>query len=527
MYRIPKKLNSHYRALSVQRSHVLHTAQKQEGGALASQPVSHSFSSSLPGSRSASVKLEINGAQGKYQLESVVIQGLWRLNLSGITEIKSQKLTDLQRQENSLSFNKGEKSAALEFIFPMRLIQQTHVNFLLFITIFSVGFLISYKIVDVCASMHKKNNIPMPSIIFVFLFFLILFIPMLNINTDPKAIAENRRLANYKPLFVENKINNAFGSDFEKWFNDRFFVRSELISFHDRLQNTLLNSIENNKVLPGKDDWLFFKGDGSIANFQNIQKLSPSELERIAQYLSGINNWAKQHDKEFYYVILPDKNKIYGEFYPDKFEKIVPDNESRARQLIDYLAKNTEVKVIYLYDVMLNNKDKGLLYYKTDTHWGKLGAYYGYIHIMDTLLPSYPKNLAKSFTEYKQERGDLTRMTNNAPDDNSIYLKPNIDSQLDNPASESLTPPDRTGKREQIINRAPATDKNLFLMHDCFSLHLLPYLASSFADSDFVWRYNITFSDLDFIEKNSDVIILEQLERYIPVLSTLTFPEVQ
>ena len=97
----------------------------------------------------------------------------------------------------------------------------------------------------------------------------------------------------------------------------------------------------------------------------------------MAQYLSDVDDWATKNGKTFYYVIAPDKNKIYGENIVN-INKIRPDSEGRANQVVKYLKDNTTVKVIYPYEALMNNKDKGLLYYKKDTHWNYFGAYFLY-----------------------------------------------------------------------------------------------------------------------------------------------------
>ena len=40
-----------------------------------------------------------------------------------------------------------------------------------------------------------------------------------------------------------------------------------------------------------------------------------------------------------------------------------------------------------------------------------------------------------------------------------------------------------------------------------------------------MWTYDISEDDLDFLRENTDIIVLEVLERFIPKLKQCTFPE--
>ena len=215
-------------------------------------------------------------------------------------------------------------------------------------------------------------------------FGILLFVPMLHINQAEFSKREKRRLAVFPTLMTENGINAAYGKNFESWFDDRFFLRKQIIHLFDKYRYSL-SMDENPKALIGKDDWAFYKGDNSVSNYQNATLLSQDELEKITANLNDIQNFAKQNDQRFVLLIGPDKNKAYGEFFSEKYKKQRPDSESRTVQLLNYLKLHSDVRAVYPLDVIKANKDKGLLYYKDDTHWDDLGAYLAYKEMMQAV----------------------------------------------------------------------------------------------------------------------------------------------
>jgi hypothetical protein len=238
---------------------------------------------------------------------------------------------------------------------------------------------------------NRLLNNSLVEIIFTVIFFIVLFIPMSNINLDKESKYENRNLAKYQPFFKGNgKINYEWGKDFEEFFNDRFNNRDRIIAFYDSIKFR----VETSKVLKGKDGWLFYRGTTNpiqaIENYQNIAFVPEEELQEAATYLQSINDWCNKNNKKFYFFIAPDKHKIYEEYLPSYMRKIFPDSQSRTMQLIKYLQENTDVKVIYPADLLIEHKKDGyLLYWKTDSHWNELGAYWGYFALMQEISKDF------------------------------------------------------------------------------------------------------------------------------------------
>ncbi len=479
----------------------------------------------IPDSRIGQFSISISGEPSSYSLSNLELKGLWAYKYKNLKDASTTNIQNIEVNNSLITFETKDKISTIEFDLSPRLLQGFDLNILIFISIVALLYLVVNKAYIYIYELNKDNKNSLSSLVFVFTFFVLLFIPLLKINPEENSTVENRRLAEYKPLFNEkNEINNDFGTNFESWLNDRFFLRSELISIYSKLMIFITQSIENDDVLPGKENWLFYKGNNSIANFQNAILYSDNELEHIAKYLNNIAIWAEKHNKEFYYIIAPDKSKVYGEFYPDKYEKFRPDSESKPMQLLQYLKEHTQVKALYLYDAMHKNKDKGLLYYKNDTHWNPFGAYYGYEEIMKNV---FPKDKSLELTETIENQllqGDITLMGNNIPDDTEtfyqefIYEKNAILEEIEVQGSQNIS---------YYTNNMALNQQKIFVLRDSFSNSLAPYLAETFREADLLWKYNITSADLENIKQDYDAILLIQVERFVPKLLNINFPEVK
>ena len=87
-----------------------------------------------------------------------------------------------------------------------------------------------------------------------------LFLPMLHISDAKTSSQEKRVLATKPSIIIDNDINEKFGTQFNEWFNDRFFGRDTFIKIFDTISYSLKNIYQNDKALFIKDKgWMFQK----------------------------------------------------------------------------------------------------------------------------------------------------------------------------------------------------------------------------------------------------------------------------
>jgi len=356
------------------------------------------------------------------------------------------------------------------------------------------------------------------------IFCVLVILPMTKLSKAEKSEKENRMLAKYEPMFIDGKFNPSYFHKFSSYFNDRFYMRNELIRFYSSIVDQY-SMYGNDRVLKGEDGWLFGKDRNALDNFQNKILFTEYELENITKYLSDINNWAKKNGKTFYFVIVPDKNKIYGE-YISILTKIRGDSESRTNQLIRYLKNNTDVDVLYLYDVLKANKHKGLLYYKEDSHWNDYGAYIGYTEIINNISKKFSSVKPISFLNLLLTRDSchgLSYSILHNQHDTTMYLMPEIIQ------SQHMYGGETKYCRDTFFCTNQKKNLNVTIFRDSFTNGMVRYFCNTFNYVKYVkydWTYKITADDLiEMSENHTDIIILEIVERNLPMLVNLEFPE--
>ncbi len=102
-------------------------------------------------------------------------------------------------------------------------------------------------------------------------------------------------------------------------------------------------------------------------------------------------------------------------------------------------------------------------------------------------------------------------------DETTIYFNPKIDSTYSEKIEEG-------GERKGVKTDCPEKTLRAVFFRDSFTTALRKYVSNSFSHVDYNWRYNITESDLQSL-KEADVIVLAQVERYIPSLSNQKLPD--
>ena len=377
----------------------------------------------------------------------------------------------------------------------------------------TVYFMFAYKMVKYLAVFKIEQHHSRIDIVFLTCFFALLFIPMSDISTEESDMKENRTLQKYVPLIKEGKINDDFGKNFEAYFNDRFFGRRHLIKYYERLKIMLSPSEGNANIIIGKNDFLFSRMGNIVKSFQNAELYPDDFLRRVADYLQSINDFCQKNGKSFYFFIAPDKNKIYGENIK-YIRKIRPDSESRTFQLIDYLKKHTDVKVIYPYAEIMAVKTADpddLLYWKYDTHWSEKGAYIGYLALMKEINKDVdvPKVKIKSWEKYVKKDGDLARMLEGYPKVDTEYEKPLLFEQ------NFVCNRNELDVRNPMFCTNPKGKKRVVLFHDSFTINMQSFLAETFAKSSFFWRYPQKSLDIDWLLQNADIVILENVEKMV------------
>jgi len=270
-------------------------------------------------------------------------------------------------------------------------------SILLLISIFILSFLIAYKLTDYIADFKTVKHQSRIDIAFLLIFCILLCIPASNISKAKKSKAENRYLAKRAVLVKNSKINLNFGKEFNEWFNDRFYLRKQAIR-----TNTILVCMINSKnctngmVTFDKKHKLLYR-----KNFWGMEPIDADKEDVLRTYafnLNRFNDYCKRNNIGLYLLIVPRQADYFDFDMPDKRKY----EANPANEVISYLKTNTDANIVYPTQQMALANKETPVFFKTDHHWTKKGAYTGYSEVIKEIQKKYPD--VKLLDENKLEK---------------------------------------------------------------------------------------------------------------------------
>jgi len=391
-----------------------------------------------------------------------------------------------------------------------------YITFSCFIVVFLLSFLIIEKITTL-----TKNGMKIWNIIYLILVFLILTYPIKKIDNKEIDTKENRKLNKKSQLFLGTKINLNFGKETEDWLSDHFYKRELIIRKNSKLNEIIKNRIENDAAFLGKEDWIFYKGNNSILNYQNINLFSKEELNQIKDVLVSRKRYFDSKKAKYYTIIIPDKNKIYGDKYYPKYIKKM-NSIGRAKQLQLYL-ESLNIKglfIIYPYESLLHESEKTLTYWKNDTHWNTYGAYIGYLKLINEIKKDFP-----DIQEVKETDINISEAPFLGPDllkllsmdiEKGLEKYKNVLYKTVSLKKENFDYIKNDGKYgiNGIITKSNKKYKVL-VFRDSFTISMVPYISQTFGEVNYIWSHNLNEYEILINNYKPDIVIYESVERYI------------
>lgn len=319
----------------------------------------------------------------------------------------------------------------------------------------------------------------------------------------------------------ENRVLNAFPSvgrtryvdfskEFDKYYNDRVPFRNQLIELRNRICYYVFKDTLSDQVVIGKDGWLFLKdkiqGD-TIADYNGEHVLSDEELLEIAVNLEKCKEYLQSKGIEFVVMIAPNKARVYSEYLPDYLGEgaaVYP-----AQQIVDYIRSNTDIKIVYDYNNLMEAKAECELYHKADTHWNNAGAYVGAQSLLSELGTEFPRlqdgqiNI-ELINSDEVDLADMLHMKND-------FAKSEIDYSIigyeDNNATIVQDKFNGVIEYESLAD----DDRTIYMCRDSFATNMGPYIASQFKRT--YMRHYDTYTNSDIDSVNPDIFVLESVER--------------
>ncbi len=273
-----------------------------------------------------------------------------------------------------------ENSIILTYNKPLKIRTSVKFDIKIFLIIMILTFLLAYKLTDYVANFSTIKNESRIEIIFLTIFFIFLFIPMIHINQNDISINENRYLANWKPLInKEGKINFNFGKNYNTWFNDRFNLRQYFLDINTYI--TLLLTKKAKKGIIDKNGFIYMNFEAN--HYYLLKQIDEKDYDTLIKF----NNYLKDKNIELYVLLVPCK----GYVYPPTEKILVNDNYDKLiEERVNSLNKNSNMHIINLQNKLKEESKNKYMYYKTDHHWTDDGAFIGYQELMKEITKKHP-----------------------------------------------------------------------------------------------------------------------------------------
>ena len=414
---------------------------------------------------------------------------------------------------------------------------QVRIDYYIFFIIFVISMLAAHKIVQYLAQFKFKEKTSRIDIVFVTVFFVLLFIPMMKISDAEKSDKENRMLAKYVPFIQNNQINLKYSTNFESWYNDRFFGREFLINIYDSLERKLNPGRGNKRVLMGKDGWLFTRLWNSENMYRHANLFTEEELQTIGKNLTEFVAEAKKRGiKEVYFYLSNDKESLYGEYYPAWIKQL--SQPSRLEQLYGFIKENyPKIKVFNFVNQLQEVKKGGeVLFFKAGTHMNPLGAFYEYHFLMQEIQKDFPQLNPLASQDFT--------MKTEVFDDKDLYRGLNLSEATYNNKhlqNKRLYPKVGSGAKVQerrdnsyihitTLNSKPRNNYYVMTINDSFMERHRPYLQPTFKKMDMNFfgdggAFEIPSLQCGYINSaKPDFLVVGMTERFLDRFLTLKYP---
>ena len=371
----------------------------------------------------------------------------------------------------------------------------------------------------------KKNA----DTVLVAVFMLALILPLLCVNFSPGTVseAEQRTLNAFPALYKEDGSGNEqFWSQFQDWFNDNVGFREKLYTANKRMQYDLFNSSASERVVVGRDGWLYFTGKHNVDMAAGyFPDLTQKMLEEICAEQQAVADRLAGQGIEYVLLLAPSKTSIYPEHMRGDFQIRTTPVDSLA----DYLEEHSDLKVVRMKQALLEEKERTgeQLYYKTDTHWNMRGSYAAYREAVRRMKEWGILDGEAVEVEYGETTviGDLTRI---AAGNDERYLEPASLRKIKNTKTSQVTEGETYDKFAAYAKRNVPTGiyryfrnenqghPRILMAHDSFGDSILDLLAENSAELAAVFVRELSQELLDIVKP--EVVIVEVTERLIPEL---------
>ena len=267
---------------------------------------------------------------------------------------------------------------------------------------------------------------------------------------------------------------------------------------------------EMNGTIFGRDDWMFCNYDNSIAYYCGSNLMSEQQMKDKLSLMQKLQNICDSRGVQLQFMIASNKEQVYSEYMPTY---TIENSYKRVPGFIDYVKRNSSVKIIYPIDELCAAKSTMSTYYKYDTHWNHYGSFIATQALYKEMGLDYVSPDSVNYSEGSCIWGlvitaglswkDYERDYDHIPDYKPEIELFNTDGEIDHIHTE---------KSAVYRTDSTASNQSRFVMvGDSFRLYMMPYLERDFQHVSIAHRDNI--HDIEDDIRQADILVVECVER--------------
>ncbi len=316
--------------------------------------------------------------------------------------------------------------------------------------------------------------------------------------------AEKRDLSEFPALIEDGALNLSFASELDTWITEHFCFRSELITANNVLKAEVFATSDEDQVIVGKDDWLYFSETAD--DYLGLNRLTDGDIARLAAVVDLMDEYVTGKGGRFVFAVAPNKNTVYPDYMPDYYRRT---QEATNLQRLTETLKGRP----YFADLLGALQGSGeTAYHARDSHWNNLGALTGYNAILDAAGREHETYAGASWHWERTWDGDLDAMI--FP---SLGYK-DRQAVFDVDWTYAYTSNFHSEEDLLITTENPEGEGSLLIFRDSFANALLPFLAQEYGSAKFSRAVPYTLYELE--ETPYDTVVLEIVERNLRNLLT-------
>lgn len=332
-------------------------------------------------------------------------------------------------------------------------------------------------------------------ILYTALICLVLSLPLLLLPFAKETSAEKRELSQFPSVMGENGVNVDFFAELDTYLAEHFPFRSEIISANNLLKAKLFGVSDEDQVVVGKEDWLFFSQ--TLPDYYGENIMTDAELQQIVTTLSLMEEYVTQSGAAFVFAIAPNKNTIYAAYMPSYCKP------TEERTNLDRLTALLQEKTYFADLQALLSGAQEQVYHARDSHWNNLGALIAWRQMQTVAGKANDLFDGAEYSWNQNWRGDLEDMIYPA------FSFTDWQADFDVDWTYEITSNFRSEEDILITTENGSGEGSLLMFRDSFGNSLLPFFAQSYQSAVFSRAVPYDLREIDAY----DTVILEIVER--------------